>query len=174
MERHLFHFTWPPESSCWIRKQPRSASAFGQSTSTIMMLGTFLGLLLSIYSTKATDIEHVFIVRHHSDHSTFIQNPPAMNAVDSTLSGSLTATMDETGAKLSFLTRRVDIVDSEARGNPTRNATVTTRQLSDFAVAISFEGFRKTLSFPVHIDGSRLKTRIARKSSYIEVGFGFR
>ena len=35
-----------------------------------------------------------------------------MNAVDSTLSGSLTKAMDATGAKLSFLTRRVDIVDS--------------------------------------------------------------
>ena len=36
-----------------------------QSTSTTMMLG----LLLSISSTMAVDTEHVFIVRHHPDHS---------------------------------------------------------------------------------------------------------
>ena len=36
-----------------------------QSTFTTMMLGLFL----NIFSTKAVDTEHVFIVRHHPDHS---------------------------------------------------------------------------------------------------------
>ena len=57
-------------------------------------------------------------MRYQSDHSRFIQNSPAVNAVDSTLSGSLTATMDATGAKLSSLTRRVDIVDSRIWSTP--------------------------------------------------------
>ena len=51
-----------------------------------------------------------------------------MNAVDSTLSGSLTATMDATGAKLSSLTRRVDIVDSRIWSTPPfKNVHVSSR-----------------------------------------------
>ena len=48
-----------------------------------MMLGALPGLLFNTYTAKATDTEHVSIVRHHPDHSRFIQNPPAVNAVDS-------------------------------------------------------------------------------------------
>lgn len=48
-------------------------------------------------------------------------------------------------------------------------AVVTTHQLSPWSVLISFGDVRSIVTLPVAVDESRLRTRIARKSGYIEL-----
>ena len=113
---------------------------FGLWQSTIMMLGGLLGLLLNIYSTKARG-RTCFYCALSIRPFKISKNSPAVNAVDSTLSSSLTATMDATGAKLFSLTRRVDIVDSMIWSTPPfKNAHVFSRSAVGGMFAKSLAG----------------------------------
>jgi len=66
------------------------------------------------------------------------------------------------------LTLRVNIMEANDKSALSGGAQVSTRVVSATAVKVLFGQFSQVLNFPVPIDSSNLKTRIARKSAYIE------
>jgi hypothetical protein len=67
------------------------------------------------------------------------------------------------------LTLRANILGAKDKLALSSGAQVSTRKLSATAIEVLFGAFSKVLIFPVPIDDSNLRTRIARKSAYIEV-----
>jgi hypothetical protein len=64
---------------------------------------------------------------------------------------------------------RTNILEAKDKLALSGGARVSTRTVSATAVEVLFEAFSNVLTFPVPIDDSNMKTRIARKSAYIEV-----
>lgn len=56
------------------------------------------------------------------------------------------------------------IAETLASGVPVSSKTV-----ADTIILVSFEGFEQLFRYPFPIDGDKITTRVARKSSYIEV-----
>jgi hypothetical protein len=71
--------------------------------------------------------------------------------------------------QLTKLILRTNILEAKDKLALSGGARVSTRTVSATAVEVLFEAFSNVLTFPVPIDDSNMKTRIARKSAYIEV-----
>jgi hypothetical protein len=68
---------------------------------------------------------------------------------------------------------RANILGAKDKLALSSGAQVSTRRVSATAIEVLFGAFSKVLIFPVPVDDSNLKTRIARKSAYIEVSLLF-
>ena len=74
------------------------------------------------------------------------------------------------GTRVASFTIRCSIADDTAKATLSDKSTqVEAKAISIAAVRISFKGFETVVYFPYPVNGSALVTRIARKSSYIEV-----
>jgi hypothetical protein len=134
-----------------------------------------LGPDLKIWSTTLADSQRAFILRDrprvssqatsHGSVSTSSTPPTPISAIDP----HLLAVNIENGAVSSF-TIRTRITDEVAKESLADSKTpVKTKAESVSTVHISFPCFETTLYFPFPIGLSTLITRIARKSSYVEV-----
>jgi len=79
--------------------------------------------------------------------------------------------VDFADGKAVTLTVRHNITENNAARSLASGAVVLTKAVSDSAVSLAFRGFSEETRFPIPIRGGCLKTRIARKSSYIEVSY---
>jgi hypothetical protein len=74
------------------------------------------------------------------------------------------------GAGMELLCKRFDVKASRAKEALLNKASVEIKQITPFCMEIIVgKQDRYPLFYPVPIDGSRSKLRIARKSSYVEV-----
>ncbi|KAJ3538756.1 hypothetical protein NMY22_g5026 [Coprinellus aureogranulatus] len=160
---------WPADQYCVsLAMFPNMASAGYYSMK--------LGVNLTIYSTTLADSERAFMLRDRprassqpiSQHGNLSTSP-----VDPTDAGTADRQVVILGfkdAKPSSFTIRCCITDDAAKTTLAEKTTqVNAKPLSISAVKVSFRGFESTLHFPYPINGAALKTRIARKSSYVEI-----
>jgi len=151
--------------------------SFRPTPSSTMCLMPKLGMFLTVYSASAMDRQHVFFTRHRPDNVDEIQNLPVVSHTlkprnpSSLALESLTVNFDTSHTQAYSLTKRIDVKILTDRNSLAAGATVVTKQISDFAFLITFDEYQKVLEFPFLVDGSRMKTRIARKSFYVEVSF---
>ncbi|CAA7259327.1 unnamed protein product [Cyclocybe aegerita] len=73
------------------------------------------------------------------------------------------------GTKAVSLTIRDTITDVAATRSLSSGASVTSKAIGDCSIVVSYEGYNRTFAFPYPVRGKQHKTRIARKSSYIEI-----
>ena len=129
-----------------------------------------LGPTLKIFSTTLSN----------SSHTCVAMNPPGISMVEDFESEPTTETTAQNPSPPSVslnmtlqpstrLTLRVNIFETKDKLALAGGAQVSTRRVSTTAVEVLFGPFSKVLHFPLPVDHSNIKTRIARKSAYIEV-----
>ncbi|RXW25415.1 hypothetical protein EST38_g392 [Candolleomyces aberdarensis] len=175
----IVHFFAP----AWILVRPASEiniglNMFGMRATMCFM--SKLGMHLSIYSTTLKDKKRAFILRDRprvasqvsQDGSPglsakLVQKPtPLMHGIVSRQPVSLKFQ----GTRVASFTIRCSITDERAKSTLSDKATqVEAKPISVTAIRVSFKGFESTIHFPYPVVNSSLVTRIARKSSYIEV-----
>jgi hypothetical protein len=150
-----------------------------RNTPATVVLVPELGMDLSLFLADLGDEKHVFLTRECpcvSQGLTRITGASAQTKLcTSTQSGvhPVAVSLDNLGQKVLTLTARADVVGVEARAAWSSGAPVTVTQLSPCAMEVACGSFRQVLAFPFPIDGSQSKTRIARKSLYVEVSPSF-
>jgi hypothetical protein len=141
-----------------------------RSSPQVVHLIPSLGVSLHIYKAKLMDTSAVFVVPeepHGVCHRLY-----SMSALAGGPDGyKVSAAMDTEGERVPMLTARVDILDGPTRAILSSGAPITFRQVSPCTIEISIGPEKRRLVYPSPV-GTVSKLRIARKSSYIEVGRG--
>ena len=161
--------------------EPTAATvAFGvQSTPQIQQ--TFrdsLGLDMNIYKTTLGNEDNVYMTKYRPNHpghasvcnfedSSSVANKHTNEEVATTVK----ANVDLKTGQITALIGRLGILSESIKSSLGNGAIVETVQISPctIVIAIGKSGPKFHLDFPVPVLKSRSKTRIARKSSYIEV-----
>ncbi|KAK0617770.1 hypothetical protein B0T17DRAFT_495888 [Bombardia bombarda] len=143
-----------------------------------------LGLRLEIFETALTDLDHVYISRDLPNQTGFMVLPGSHEkssacvdenkASQSNFDIAIIADVDTTMGVMSSLTARLDAFSSNLRSALQSGATVKVASVPSLPRNMNFTITIGKLSpvhvqFPVPVMESKLKTRIARKSCFIEL-----
>lgn len=167
--------TWP------ILSDPENvAIALGiqttpQSTITFAHL---LGYDMNLFKTSLGNENNVFITKNRPNHSGIASvcewadaDTGDYDSSDSAACTTMKAMVDQKTARVVGFTGRIDFLSSEVKGILSNQARIKTFQVSPCItdVVIGENPISYTLHFPVPVPISQSKTRIARKSSYVEI-----
>ncbi|KAK8088301.1 hypothetical protein PG997_003262 [Apiospora hydei] len=159
-----------------LQVEPGSAKISLRIQTTAQSIATFrsagLGPELVVYETNMADAAHVFVTKSLPGLSPLTPNldsqlhPPS----GSTPRLQITANVDANSARLLSLTGHVDITTDQGKKLLEDKVPIELRQTSPFAIDIVFGKDKLVLAvvFPVPVDQETSKTRIARKSAYVE------
>jgi hypothetical protein len=137
-----------------------------------------LGLELHVYETDLGNEENVYITKSHPHQSGF---PSVCNfmgrdevsdrSCNEIISTTMAANVNTKTAQITAMTGRVKVLSKELKSSLENGALVETVQVSPciIAVTIGKGSEQHHLHFPAPVLRSRSKSRIARKSSYVEV-----
>jgi hypothetical protein len=147
---------------------------FHSCPSTMASLMAKLGMSLTIYATTLTDTEHLQLVRERPGNVGELDRLRTIASVPISKNNSATEVwttvgFDKSGKKVSTLTMRHVITTPNAQKSLSNMALVTIKPVSDSVLEMTFDKYKHLFIYPFPVDGSQSKTRIARKSSYIEV-----
>ena len=127
------------------------------------------------------DTEHLQLVRERPGNVGELERLRAITSASVPISTNKNATevwttvgFDKSGENVSTLTMRHAITAPNARKSLSNLAPVTTKPVSDSVPEVTFDGYKHLFINPFPVRGSQTKTRIARKSFYIEVCDGIR
>ncbi|OIW26990.1 MYND finger [Coniochaeta ligniaria NRRL 30616] len=134
-----------------------------------------LGAPMAIFETALDDSSHVHVTKHTPGQQGLPvvgslsrrADPAIVQPSDTTL----TPQVDETTGRIVGITGRANIVSDEGKRLLQEKVPITLHQTSPFTIDIVF-GERilvQTLTYRVPVTQENSKTRIARKSSYVEV-----
>jgi len=167
--------------TCALQVEPRTASIglCVQSTAqNVAVYGKTLGMELSIYETKLSDESHVFFTKYlpgQNEHPVvcpnllhLIQRGPKNKDPDRAV---LTANADKSTGKITSVTGHIDIKTEPGTTLLENKTPITLRQPSPFVIEVVFgkDQLVRPIHYSVAVSQDTAKTRIARKSSYIEV-----
>lgn len=133
-----------------------------------------LGAPMVIFETKLEDRSHVYITKHApGQHGIpIVGSFSGKNelARDEESDITLTPEVDQATGKLS-ITGRLNVTSDEGKRLLQEKAPITLQQTSPFTIDVVFGERRlvRTLRYRVPVTNHNSKTRIARKSSYVEV-----
>ncbi|KAJ3545441.1 hypothetical protein NMY22_g2441 [Coprinellus aureogranulatus] len=135
-----------------------------------------LGLELCIFRTTAADRKRAFILKDRPRLAEQAEEGPN-SFVDTPVLPALPRVVERQAVTVKFkgtvpaaFVARCSVGGDEAKANLSDKATqVEMKPTSVTSARISFKGFESTVYFPYPVDTNALVTRIARKSSYIEV-----
>ena len=153
--------------------------AFGVQTTpnNVMTLNSKLGIGLYIFQTALGNSKHVYISKDMPNQRGYpmaVHSPPGTHHVrreDGAIETAITTSTDsKTGRVVSF-TNRVQLRDEAMKEILGRDYEVEVTCLTPFNFAASVGGDKLKLdfNFPAPVLEAGIKTRIARKSSYIEI-----
>jgi hypothetical protein len=137
-----------------------------------------LGLGLHVYETDLGNEENVYITKSHPHQSGF---PSVCNFIgrdevsggscNETISTTVAANVDTKTAQIIAMTGLVEVPSKELKSSLENGALVETIQISPCIIAVTIGKWSEQhrLYFPAPMLRSRSKSRIARKSSYVEV-----
>ena len=161
--------------------EPQTAKiAFGiQSTpdATFTFRRT-LGLEMNIFTTILGDESNVFFTKYppnQKDTLSLLPFPgsaqPASSSERSTVDSNFSANVDSTGSKITSLTCRLQLLSEDLQKALQSGGAVQTSQLSPcgFFETIGPNSIPIAFQFPAPVVKMKSKTRIARKSLYVEV-----
>ncbi|KAJ5591619.1 uncharacterized protein N7459_001988 [Penicillium hispanicum] len=137
---------------------------------------TSLGPGFSIFSTTLQDSKHVYIARHlpHQHEAMSICGFLSRDVTDAENPGVsktlITAAVKQISNRVMSFTSHVDILSEEAKAALKRGSPVTRSSQSPLNYTLSLQnGSKFAVSFPVPVLESSMKTRVTRKSSYLEI-----
>ncbi|KAF9562457.1 hypothetical protein CPC08DRAFT_706665, partial [Agrocybe pediades] len=146
---------------------------FRITPSTVRDIKPVLGPMLEIYSTSLADAAHVQVVRYRPNNPGELETlrslfhlPKNPSSKDNTRQK---VSVGVNNAKFITLTVRKEIIGETAVRSLSSGAVVRTTPVNDYSVLVAFDGFEENVVFPFPICTGRVKIRIARKSSYIEI-----
>ena len=130
-------------------------------------------LELRIFSALVTDDKHVYITRHRPNESQDIcrlglDDRPSLMNTNASRKGMINVEF-HAPARANILTLRHTIEDQGIAETLASGVPVSAKAVADTVVLVSFQGYERFFRYPFPINGDKIKTRIARKSSYIEV-----
>ena len=126
---------------------------------------------LSIFTSLVTDNKNVWITRfrpHESQDVCRLDSDDRCPGLMETSARIINVDF-HAPARANSLTLRHTIEDQDIAKILANGVPVSTKTVADTVVLVSFPGFEQRLKFPIPINGDKITTRIARKSSYIEV-----
>ena len=134
----------------------------------IMKLGN---MELGIFTALVTDNKNVWITRFRPHESQDICRLDSDDRCPGLMEGSArTINVDfHASARANSFTLRHTIEDQDIAKILANGVPVSAKAVADTVVLVSFPGFEQLLKFPIPVNGDKVTTRIARKSSYIEV-----
>ncbi|KAI0503106.1 hypothetical protein F5B22DRAFT_662609 [Xylaria bambusicola] len=161
-----------------LLQQPRDvlvALGVHNSPATVANFLSKLGFTLNVYETTLDNSDAVHVTRFAPNQkgfpvvTGFTRTAPASD-IGTGAEASLIAAVDQKTGAMTSLTGRLDIMSSDLKQALTSGCEVKKSIVSPCEVAISLgRSLPLGLCFPVSIQQSYQKLRIARKSSYIEV-----
>ncbi|KAF8348729.1 hypothetical protein F5887DRAFT_597878 [Amanita rubescens] len=134
-----------------------------------------LGPSLILFSVELTERGHVHITRERPGNSGELQKLQNISFAQPTVEGTqrlcdpVKVTLDSANREVAFLTGRVNIQDLKAKAALANGATVSVNQISPRAMQISIGNNLQNIAYPFPINSTDSRTRIARKSSYVEI-----
>ncbi|KAL0939758.1 mynd finger family protein [Colletotrichum truncatum] len=196
-ETNAFSVTIEPDPAGWAGDSPLIASFYvpaaalqverktsyvrlevQASAQNIAVYQKTLGEELKIHEAKLGDESSVYIAKHLPGQTRYPATCEAAGAV----AESETQTKGETQAiftaditkeqdKIATITGHLDFLSDKGKKLLTDKVPVTMEQESPFTINIVFGNKEHVypLVFPIPVDASKAKTRIARKSAYFEV-----
>ncbi|KAK2465897.1 hypothetical protein APHAL10511_001538 [Amanita phalloides] len=170
----IFSFYLPT----WILGLEPSQKVTISVRSTIVVMASLspiLGPLLKLFSADLADRTHVHITRERPGNPGELQKlrnvsfsrPTHLNlhpTCDAVKVG-----LDSAGGQVSVLTGHANILDTNAKFSLANGAAITSRQTSPQEMQVSIGNYLHTIPYPFPINSINCKTRIARKSSYVEI-----
>ncbi|KAF2669079.1 hypothetical protein BT63DRAFT_470575 [Microthyrium microscopicum] len=173
-------FQVPSDTLLLETQTTKVAFGFQKTPHSTSIFSSILGEDLSIFDAALGDEENVFISKDFPSEymDTPACRPPAGDlAVISTVKAQtvLSASINSFTGRISTITRRLNIVSSEVKAALVRGAEIKVSQISacNFEISVNNnveeQSFSFLLGFPMPVLGSKMRTRIARKSSYVEL-----
>ena len=161
--------------------EPQKASlAFGlQSTpDTTRAFFKVLGVDMNVYKTNLGNEDNVYITKYLPNQSGYTSvcnfadaNLGTRETSEAAIRTTIRANVDLKTSRIVALTGRLDFMSEEAKSALQDGVQIETIQVSPciIAIVIGKSGFKYHIHFPAPVLRSRSKSRIARKSSYVEV-----
>lgn len=146
-----------------------------QTMQNVALYSKVVGSSLSIYETTLGNEQQVFITKHLPGQAYYPVicdgTLPARERKQGKEMGSLSLSVDDAMGKATAITSHIDITSKEGKTLLAKQLPVEMRQAGYFAIEAVF-GKNELVcrfQFPIPVDKTKIKSRIARKSSYIEV-----
>ncbi|KAK8125801.1 uncharacterized protein PG998_001560 [Apiospora kogelbergensis] len=161
-----------------LQAEPGSARISLRIQTTAQSLSVYgnagFGPEMIVYETNLADAAHVFVTKKLPGLPALESKPDSQ--VQQPTSGTkqpfqITADVDVNSARLISLTGHVDITTDEGKKLLADKVPIELRQSSPFTIEIVFgkDILVLPITYPVPVDQGASKTRVARKSSYVEV-----
>ncbi|KAF8341942.1 hypothetical protein F5887DRAFT_364133 [Amanita rubescens] len=137
-----------------------------------------LGNLLALFSAELTDRRYVHITRERPGNpgelqklrnTSFARHSEVAAEETPLLRDPVKVTLDSDCNQAALLTGRANIEDLNGRAFLADGATVSVNQVSPLVIQVTVGSHSQTIVYPFPVDSTNCKTRIARKSSYVEI-----
>ncbi|KAF8345638.1 hypothetical protein F5887DRAFT_169977 [Amanita rubescens] len=142
---------------------------------TVKTLSPVLGPYLTLFSAELTNRRHVHITQERPGNPGELQKLRNLSFSRPTaqemqpLRNPVKITLDSAGCKVAFLTGRANVQDVNAKASLANGAAVSVNQISPRVVQISIGSHLQNIVYPFPVNSTDSKSRIARKSSYVEI-----
>ncbi|PFH50430.1 hypothetical protein AMATHDRAFT_47924 [Amanita thiersii Skay4041] len=151
--------------------------SFRPNPVVVATLGPTLGPDLTIFSADILDRKYVHFTRERPGNTGELDKLRSVSRKSASsspvLSDAIKVTLDDGCTKTKILTGRANIVDKDAKVVLGQKARVDVEQVSPQAMKVLFGSHCQIIPFLFPINSTNNKIRIARKSSYVEVGAVF-
>lgn len=146
------------------------------STPSTSTLSRKLGLQMYLHKVPLSDRSSVFVLKERPATSpdTRAEIPYVAGDGRATLANDVvTAAVDGPNGKITTLTSRVEFNDAAEKAVlASKESAVTVKQVGPSIVRLTVGSLKpRSLSFPYVVGGTNLKTKVARKSSWVEVRY---
>ena len=147
---------------------PQKVTLSIQHSPVTKKIVSFLGPSLTLFSAELTDRGHVHITRERPGNPGELQKLQNVSFAQPTVEGTqrlcdpVKVTLDSANRKVALLTGRANIQDPKAKAALANGATVSVNQ-------ISIGDNLQNIVYPFPINSTDSRSRISRKSSYVEV-----
>jgi hypothetical protein len=167
--------------SWFLLLEPQTAIiAFGlQSTPlTCTKFAHLFGPELNIFQTVLGNEEHVYVSRHQPNltgtafaHNSSKAEHKSTEVAPQEFKTTFSASVVQSEGRITTLSGRMDLLSDRLKHSLRSGCAVKNTQIApcDLAIGWTNEDAQHLMLFPVPVCGNKSKTRIARKSSYIEV-----
>ncbi|KAF6822380.1 mynd finger family protein [Colletotrichum plurivorum] len=159
------------------RKTSYVRLAVQESAQNVATFSKAIGQEMVIFQAKLGDESNVFITRYLPGQARYASTCAAAGTVAESPTQAkgeteaiFTADISEQQDKIATITGHLDFLSSKAKNLLTNKAPLVLKQESPFTINLVFgEEHVYPITFPNPVDGSAARTRIARKSAYVEV-----
>ncbi|KAI6007547.1 hypothetical protein F5J12DRAFT_741961 [Pisolithus orientalis] len=165
--------SFPVLSTIVIRTSGATVGLAVRPNSQTAALVKKLGLEMCLFKALLTDERYAHVLTRSPTTSKGTTNseyplvPPKLDTVSR--GNPIHVEMDISNRRIRSLTARIDIVDPTGQASLASSCAVTVEQLSLNGAKLHVDQYHHIIPFPLPVDVTNAKLRVARKSKYVEV-----